>query len=140
VKIRSTKLTTPRVADDGSYVALEFLDRSGAPVTVEFPLDQAEAIVMTLPHLLARALKRQTDDEDARYVFNLEGWRIEGAKSQPCLIATLIAISGFEVCFAIPFEACHALSWNLRHSANEAIDAAGFLDEPVGAPGIKLNS
>jgi len=139
VKIRSNKLTTPQVAEDGSSVGLEFLDRFGVPVTVEFPLDQAEAIVMTLPHLLSQALKRRTGDNDARYVFNLEGWRIEGAKDQECLIATLATISGFEVSFAIPFEACHSLGWNLRTSANEAVDTGGFIDEPVVTPSAKLN-
>lgn len=139
MKIRSNKLTTPRVAEDGAFVGLEFVDRSGAAVTVEFPLDQAEAIVMTLPHLLSRALKRKTGDEDARYVFNLEGWRIEGAKDQECLIATLTTSSGFEVSFAIPFEACHSLGWNLRHSADEAVDAGALINDQVTASGIKLN-
>ena len=101
MKIRSKKLTTCRVATDGSSVCLEFLDHSGTAVTVELPLDQAEAVVMTIPHLLARAVKRQTGDENARYVFGLEGWSIEGAKERNCVLATLITSHGFEVCFAI---------------------------------------
>jgi hypothetical protein len=71
VKIRSKKLTTCRVASDGSSVGLEFLDQSGAAVTVELPLDQAEAVIMTLPHLLAQAVRRRTGTDEARYVFGL---------------------------------------------------------------------
>jgi hypothetical protein len=47
VKISSSKLTTCSVANDGSKVRLEFLDQSGATVTLELPLEQAEVVVMT---------------------------------------------------------------------------------------------
>jgi hypothetical protein len=50
MKIRSKELTTCQVAADGTNVGLGFLDNSGAAVTVELPLDQAEAILMTIPH------------------------------------------------------------------------------------------
>lgn len=117
MKICSKRLTTCHVATDGTNVGLEFLDQSGGTVTVELPLDQAEAVVMTLPHLLARALKRQTGNDDARYVFGLQGWSIEGAKEQNCLITILVTTNGFEVSFGIPFEACNSLGWNLMHGA-----------------------
>ena len=120
MKIRSSQLTTCRVANDGSNVGLEFLDQSGATVTVELPLDQAEAVIMTLPHLLARAVRRQTGDQDARYVFGLHEWALEGAKDQECLIATLKTTNGFEVCFGIPFEACKSFGWNLQRGADRA--------------------
>jgi hypothetical protein len=123
VKIRSHKLTTCQVAADGTNVSLEFLDRDGAAVAVEFPIDQAEAVVMTNPHLLARAVKRQTGDEAARYVFNLEGWSIESTENGKCLLATLTTSRGFEVCFAIPYEACHSLGWNLQQGASDVVDA-----------------
>lgn len=107
-------------------------------MTVEFPLDQAEVIVMTLPHLLERAVKRQTGDESSRYVFDLHGWRIEGVKEHQCLLATLTTTNGFEVCFAIPLEACRSLAWSLNHTANEAVNAT-FFDESIVAPRVKLN-
>lgn len=124
VKIRSSKLTTCRVASDGSSVGLEFLDQSGATVTVELPLEQAEAVVMTLPHLLGQAVKRKTGTQEARYVFDLHEWAIESAKDQQCLIATLKTANGFEVCFGIPFEACRSLGWNLQHGAAQAVAGA----------------
>jgi hypothetical protein len=140
MKISSRKLTTCGVADDGSKVGLEFLDRSGTPVTVELPFEQAEAVVMTLPQLLTNAVRQKTGNQDARYVFGLHGWSIEGVKDRQCLIATLKTTDGFEVCFGIPFEAGRVFGRNLRRIAQEALDAA--LAEPAiaaSAPPAKLN-
>jgi hypothetical protein len=101
VKIRSEKLTTCRVAADGAEVGLEFVDATGAAVRLEMPVEQAESLIMTLPQLLACALRQKTGDQDARYVFGLGEWAIESAKGQGCLIATLKTPDGFEVCFGI---------------------------------------
>jgi hypothetical protein len=112
------------------------LDHEGAAVTVELPLDQAEAIVMTLPHLLTLAIRQSTGNDEARYVFGLHGWSIEAAKGENCLIATLITTKGFEVSFGIPFEACHSLGWNLQHGVGRAV-AVGVEAGPANR--IKLN-
>jgi hypothetical protein len=117
VKIRSQRLTTCRVTANGAEIGLEFLDVSGAAVRLEMPVEQAESLVMTLPQLLALALRQKTGDEDARFVFALGEWAIESAKGQDCLIATLKTPDGFEVCFGIPFEACRSLGWNLLRAA-----------------------
>jgi len=117
VKIRSQRLTTCRVTANGAEVGLEFLDVSGAVVRLEMPVEQAESLVMTLPQLLALALRQKTGDEDARFVFALGEWAIESAKGQDCLIATLKTPDGFEVCFGIPFEACRSFGWNLLRAA-----------------------
>jgi hypothetical protein len=105
------------VAADGAEVGLEFVDASGAPVRLEMPVEQAKSLVMTLPQLLACALRQRTGDQDARYVFGLGEWAIESAKGQACLIATLKTPDGFAVCFGIPFEACRSLGWNLLRAA-----------------------
>jgi hypothetical protein len=143
VKVRSKKLTTCRVANDGSNVGLGFLDASGAKVTLELPLDQAEALIMTLPHLLTRAVRRRTGNQQARYVFGLREWALEGAKEQECLIATLKTMDGFEVCFGISFEECRSLGWNLQRSANAALEAGGVGDAESAlahvAARLKLN-
>jgi hypothetical protein len=67
-------------------------------------------------------VKCKTGSEAARYAFNLEGWSIEGTAEKNCLIATLTTAHGFEVSFAIPYEACHSLGWNLQQGAEDAID------------------
>jgi hypothetical protein len=140
MKISSRKLTTCGVADDGSKLGLEFLDQSGTLVTVELPFEQAEAVVMTLPRLLTNAVRQKTGNQDARYVFGLHGWAIEGVKDQQCLIATLKTTDGFEVCFGIPFEVCRVLGWNLQRFAEGALEAAPAESAITGSPlPAKLN-
>ena len=134
VKIRSQRLTTCRVTANGAEVGLEFLDVSGAVVRLEMPVEQAESLVMTLPQLLALALRQKTGDQDARYVFELGEWAIESVKGQACLIATLKTPDGFEVCFGIPFEACRSLGWNLLRVA-ETHDP----EEQAARCGLTLN-
>jgi hypothetical protein len=134
VKIASSRLTTCGVAADWETVELEFLDQSGAATTLQLPLDQAEAVVMTLPHVLAYALKRRTGQQNARYVFGLGEWCIEDTRDQDSLIVTLKTTDGFEVSFGIPFEAGRALGFSLQHEAKAAI-AASEPDEDTVAPG-----
>jgi hypothetical protein len=124
VKIRSNRLTTCRVAEDGEMVELGLADHSGTAVCVELPFAQAEAIAMTLPHLLTRAVRKRTGSEEARYVFGLGEWSIEDTSDRNCLIVTLKTADGFEVSFGIPFEACRALGWSLKHEADVALEAS----------------
>lgn len=44
---------------------------------------------MTLPHVLAYALKRRTGKPEARYVFGLGEWCIEDTRDRDSLIVTL---------------------------------------------------
>jgi hypothetical protein len=134
VKILSNRLTTCGITADYETVELEFVDHAGSPVTMQLPLDQAEAVVMTLPHVLAYALKRRTGKPEARYVFGLGEWCIEDTRGEDSLIVTLKTTDGFEVSFGIPFQTCRALGFSLQHEANEAI-AAGERDEGTIAPG-----
>lgn len=124
VTLRSGHLTTCRVAEDGTDVRLEFIDQSGQTVVVELPLDQAEIVVMTLPHMLSNAVRRKTGNSDARYVFDLGEWVIESAKERSCLIATLKTPNGFEVSFAIPPEAGRSLGWTLQQESSQALELA----------------
>lgn len=139
MKIRSSRLTTCTVAADGTNVGLEFLDHSGTAVTVQLPLDQAKAVVMTLPHLLTRAVRQSTGSEDSRYVFDLGGWFVESTKKQDCLIATLKTTDGFEVSFGIPFEDCRGLGWHLLHAAEEASEAKEVDGEAIASGRVKFN-
>ena len=111
MKITSSRLTTCGVTADWETVELEFVDQSGTATTLQLPLDQAEAVVMTLPHVLAYALKRRTGKPDARYVFGLGEWCIEDTRDQDSLIVTLKTTDGFEVSFGIPFEARESLGF-----------------------------
>jgi hypothetical protein len=117
--IISSALTTCDTAEDGKTIRLDFLDEAGASVSVAFPFRQAAAVMMTLPRLLSKALRRQTQSDTSRYVFSLGRWSIESS-DQPCLIMTLATDDGFEVSFGIPFETCRAMGWALKEEGRDA--------------------
>lgn len=139
VTLRSSRLTTCRVAQDGADVRLEFIDQSGKTVAVELPLDQAEAVVMTLPRLLSRAVTQRTGNDEARYVFHLGEWAVEAAKEHSCLIATLKTENGFEVSFAMPLDACRSFGWTLQHEASDAIEARKIAEQVAATSRTKFN-
>jgi hypothetical protein len=128
----SSQLTTCRVVKEGSAIRLEFLDGGGQAVSVEFPFDQAESIVMTLPQMLSKALQRRTRDRSSRYAFSLGRWSIEGC-DEKSLIATLSTADGFQVSFAIPFDACRAIGHALRHQGECGMEQES-LDQSMGEP------
>jgi hypothetical protein len=121
-KMTSSALTTCAVVKEGRAIRLEFLDGGGRPVSVEFPFDQAQSIVMTLPQLLSKALQRRTRSPSSRYAFSLGHWSIESSDEKNSLIVTLSTDDGFQVCFAIPFDACRAMGWALGHEGRSAAE------------------
>jgi hypothetical protein len=108
-RIVISQLTTCSVVGGGKTISLDFVGQTGEPVSIEMPFDQAASIVMTLPRLLSAALKMQTRDAQARYVFSLGNWSLELAKDQNCRILALRTPDGFEVTFAISFETSAAM-------------------------------
>ena len=113
------QLTTCSVIEGGKRIGLDFVGQAGEPVSIEMPFDQAASIVMTIPRLLSAALKMQTRDAQARYVFSLGNWSLELAKDQHCRILSLRTPDGFEVAFAISFETSAAMGSALA-GGNEA--------------------
>jgi hypothetical protein len=116
----SSRLTTCEVIENGDAVRLGFLDQAGKPASVEFPFDQAESIVMTLPKILSMALQLRMRDQAARFVFPLGRWSIESGDKE-FLIANLMTNDGFQVSFAVPFDACKAIGWSLFHEGQAAL-------------------
>lgn len=64
---------------------------------------------MATPRLLSAALKMQTADAQARYVFSVGNWSLELAKDQNYRILAVRTLDGFEVAFAISFETSVAI-------------------------------
>ena len=138
MKIISSNLTTCRVTDEGGTIELQLLDDSQRIVTLQLPFAQAETIIMTLPSLLTSAVKQQTGDQGARYVFGLGDWMLEQTKDRNCLIATLTTTDGFAACFGMPLGACRSLGQNLVHYAEE-VNRNRELAESVAPDQVKLN-
>jgi len=113
------------VLPDGDTVRLDFIDQRGAPVSLMLPFEQAEALTMTLPHLLTHATKARMGSDKARYVFPLGTWSIETPEDPRCLILTLRTTDGFEVSFSVPVDAAGTLGWTLTREAHRPDDPDG---------------
>jgi hypothetical protein len=96
-------LTTCDVLQDGHVVALNLVDDAGTAVSLQLPFDQAQAMAMTLPSLLTRALRSPAAGRP-RYVFPLDHWTIEQSKVQNGLLLTLATEGGFQVASGVPAD------------------------------------
>jgi hypothetical protein len=138
VKISSARLTTCDVLRDGKAIRLDLVDQSGADVSLQLPFDQAQAVAMTLPSLLTRALKSLTGSDAARYVFPLDHWTVERTDGSADLLLTLATDDGFNVCFAIPAAACDGLGSTLAgHARGQTAQSES--DDQTAAPVLALN-
>lgn len=95
-------LTTCEVADDGGAISLRFEDAAGNPATVRVSLNQANAIIMTLPGLIDKALRTRYGDNSLRYTHPLASWTIEQSTDATQRIVTLETTDGFCVRFSLP--------------------------------------
>lgn len=123
MKICAKELTTCGVHMEGEMIALNFLDQSGSDASLRLSFRQAQALSMTLPHLLTRALIAQTGDANARFVFPLGEWLLEDPKDGENFILTLQTNDGFKVSFAMTAKACAILG--------PALERASVQSKPV---------
>ncbi|HEX3505503.1 MAG TPA: hypothetical protein VHU22_19125 [Xanthobacteraceae bacterium] len=133
--ITSSRLATCGVLKKGQVIHLGFFDDSGQPTSVELPFEQATSLILTLPHLISRAVAMQTNDPMARCVFALRQWTVERADNDG-LILTLNTDDGFGVSFRVPFDTCKAIGFALRHEVESASDQ---FDEPRPSNPAALN-
>jgi hypothetical protein len=71
-------LTTCDSIRNGEIVKLDFVDDDGRAISLRIAFEHAQSIAMTLPRLLTQAVKAQTGRDNARYVFPLGEWTLEG--------------------------------------------------------------
>jgi hypothetical protein len=102
MEIDSRALTTCEVAPDGEAISLGFVDTTGNPATIRLSIDQAGALLMTLPGLIDRALQKRFADQSLRYVYPLASWIVEQSSDLAQGIVTLRTVDGFSVCFSMP--------------------------------------
>jgi hypothetical protein len=102
MEIDSQALTTCEVAPDGEAISLGFVDTTGNPATIRLSIDQAGALLMTLPGLIDRALQKRFADQSLRYVYPLASWIVEQSSDLAQGIVTLRTVDGFGVCFSMP--------------------------------------
>jgi len=100
----SNALITCEVAPDGEAISLGFVDTTGNPASIRLSIDQAGALLMTLPGLIDRALQTRFGDQSLRYAYPLASWVIEQSSNATQCIVTLRTADGFSVCFSIPLQ------------------------------------
>jgi hypothetical protein len=136
MNIRCAALTTCGITQEGYGVRLDLVDDEGKDVSVELSFEQAQAIAMTLPSLLTRALQALTGKKSSRYVFSLDHWAVEQSDDCAGLLLALATGDGFQVCFGVPAEACRGLGSVLAKS----FDRSGNPDNQTdGEPSAVLN-
>lgn len=94
-------LVSYEVAVDGSRFRMAFTRPDGGSCTLNLPSECLQALVMTLPRMMAEALRARHKDETLRLVYSAEMVRIEQASDPGKLILTLSTPDGFEVSFAL---------------------------------------
>jgi hypothetical protein len=94
-------LTKCLVAPEGDRMMLGFRDRNGADTGLALSVEQAGAMLMTLPRLIERALRLRHRDPGMRYVFPLGDWTLEAAGGEGRTILNLTTADGFAVSFAV---------------------------------------
>jgi hypothetical protein len=117
MEIDVKQLTTCSIRDAGETISLGVLDQSGNEISLKFSFHHTQALSMTLPHLLSRALVAQTGDRNARFVFPLGGWTLEDPKDGRNVLLSLQTEDGFRVSFALTAEVCSLLGPALERSA-----------------------
>jgi hypothetical protein len=100
-KIVGKILTNVDLASDGSCVRFNMTDVNDRAAALELPIECINQMLMTLPHVINRALRSRHRDNSFRLVFPLADWRLERISGDPRLILTLATDDGFEVSFAV---------------------------------------
>jgi len=100
-QIDVASLTMCRVSECGQCIHVGLQDTRAHETTLSLPTHCVQQLVMTLPHLLSRALQAQHGNDSVRAVFPLADWRLEAATASKDLILTLTTPDGFEVCFSL---------------------------------------
>ncbi|MFG1344173.1 hypothetical protein V5F59_04715 [Xanthobacter autotrophicus DSM 431] len=89
------------VAVDGSRIRMSFSRPDGSLTALNLPSDCLQAMVMTLPKMMAEVLRARHKDDSLRLVYPAHMVRIEQASDPSTLILTLATPDGFEVSFAL---------------------------------------
>ena len=100
--VNLASLTNYQVAPDGSSVLLNALDPEGREVSLIVPMDNLQALALTMPEMVTAALRAAAGGDDSlRLVHNVQAWKIESASNPEQLIVTFRTPDAFEASFAV---------------------------------------
>lgn len=107
--IEASEFDRWEVSPDGAKVRMTVVGADGALTAVVLPADALTSLVMTLPTIVERALRRSHRDPSIKLVYPLAGWTVEQAAGGDKLIVTLETPDGFKVSFAATSEDLNGL-------------------------------
>ena len=85
--------------EDGTTTNVVVTDLVGRELTLAFPIEVVSSLMMTLPRMIDRIVKRRGADQ--RVVYPLDSHTLEVAKDGSTRIMTLRTRDGFEVAFTL---------------------------------------
>jgi hypothetical protein len=103
MEVECHAFTEAEVTSDGS-VTLGFVDNAGTPVKVRLSINQTGALAMTLPGLIATALRNRHGNQKMRFAYPLTSWRVEQSSDLNTGMMTLYGPDGFSLCFSMGRE------------------------------------
>jgi hypothetical protein len=95
------EMTSVDVSGDGNRFRISFRRQDSRLGSLDLPAECLNALIMTLPRLMTRALKARCQDESLRLVFPASNIRIEQSTDLKIVIATFTTPDGFEVSFGL---------------------------------------
>ncbi len=113
MEIVGKNLTTCQVDSTGDSCRLNFEAEDGRPASVVLPIDCLRALLMTLPGMIERALKRRYRDDTLKLVYPMADWSLQVAAGSDQRILTLATPDGFKVAFALSREHVERLANSL---------------------------
>ena len=122
--IRGRQLTTFDVSPDGESFAIHVTDEQARPASLVLPAACLNAVMMTLPEMVRRSLRRRFHDDTMRVVYLVGSWEVEKSPQPAAVIVTLRTPNGFQVSFGL--AALELLRMATR-SASASAEASGII-------------
>lgn len=106
-------LTGCQVDPTGVSFRLNLESVDGHPASVILPVDCLRSLLMTLPHVIEKALKARYRDDTLKIVYPMSSFALEAAAGSNSTILTMNTADGFKVSFALTPEDAGGLARSL---------------------------
>lgn len=123
-RIDAAALTVCEVDREGAHVRLSMTDQSGENACLVLPLECVTQLLMTLPEVVQKAMRRSYRDPSLRIVFPLTSFAVELGEpddaGQHQYILRLHTAGGFGVSFTSSSDGLAELAQSISSGVQEA--------------------
>jgi hypothetical protein len=109
-EIEGRELIAYDIAPDGSRFRMRFKCQDGSDCAVSFPHDCLKSLMMTLPRIMAQAMRAKYRDDMLRLVYPADTIRLEQSSDPKTVILTFVTTDKFAVSFSLSKEQMSAIS------------------------------